>query len=243
MIKLVVSDLDGTLLPYGQIRVSETVENYIERIIEGGAVFAVSSGRTYSELASILSKFKDKIYFICSDGAYYIKGGKALYERSISVSDLALFKTEDGRSYVFHGANKNYSLGNTPDAANAFNAEKISRIGEIKEKIFKVTSFGGAVSLPAYCGLRMHWDGGANQSAQYVNRFCDKGAALSDLQMRLMLTKFDTACMGDSGNDIAMMHNAKHSICIGARSAELASVCTGRADKVEDALLKIIDLI
>ena len=55
----------------------------------------------------------------------------------------------------------------------------------------------------------MHWDGGENAVSQYVNRFCDKGAALSDLQVRLMLTKFDTACLGDAGNDAAMMKNAK----------------------------------
>ena len=89
----------------------------------------------------------------------------------------------------------------------------------------------------------MHWDGGAENSAQYVNRFCDKGAALSDLQMRLMLTKFDTACIGDSGNDIAMMHNAKYSFCIGERSNELSTVCTDKAECIEKAFAKIIELI
>ena len=243
MIKLIVSDFDGTLLPYGQSAVSDTVKNHIARILEGGAFFAVSSGRTYSELCSFLPEFKEKIYFICSDGAYYIKNGRTLYERSIALADLALFDTKNGLSYVFHGANENYALGAVPTCAEVFSPQKIMRIGEIKEKIFKVTSYGASLRLPPYCGLRTHWDGGENKSAQYVNRFCDKGAALSDLQMRLMLTKFDTVCIGDSGNDIAMMHNAKYSFCVGERSRELSAVCTDSVGRVEDALLKILELI
>ena len=86
----------------------------------------------------------------------------------------------------------------------------------------------------------MHWDGGPNASAQYVNRFADKGSALSDLQMRLMLTKFDTAAMGDSGNDVAMMHNAKLAIAVGDRCEELRRVCSLHLPTAEAALEAIL---
>ena len=99
MIKLIVSDFDGTLLPYGRERISVEVVNYIKNILDKGTVFAISSGRTYSELCELLCEFKDKIYFICSDGAYYIKNGRTLYERSIAPSDLALFDGKNGASY------------------------------------------------------------------------------------------------------------------------------------------------
>ena len=239
MIKLIVIDFDGTLMPYGESCVSQRVKEYINKAIENDITVAVSSGRTYSELVSFLPEFRDRIYFICSDGAYYIKSEKLLYARAMERGDLSLFSAPNA-SFVFHGANNNYSIGALPREAERFNASKVAHIGDIKEKIFKVTSYGASIRMPAYCGLRMHWDGGENLSAQYVNRFCDKGTALSDLQMRLMLTKFDTVCIGDSGNDIAMMHNAKHSFCVGSRSKDLADVCTDRVANIEEAFEKIL---
>ena len=50
MIKLIVSDFDGTLLPFDESEVSRTAKNFISTAIDKGVTFAVSSGRTYREL-------------------------------------------------------------------------------------------------------------------------------------------------------------------------------------------------
>ncbi|MBQ8388758.1 MAG: HAD family phosphatase [Clostridia bacterium] len=238
MIKLIVSDFDGTLMPYGQSELRPTVKKRIEELTGKGIAFAVSSGRTYSELLPYFRGLEDRLWFICCDGAYYIRGGRSFYEKKIERTDLELFfkNAGEGFSFILHGAEKNYCVGDIPTSARTFCAQKISSIFEVKEKIFKITSFGREIRLPEYSGLRMHWDGGADRTAQYVNRFCDKGAALSDLQVRLMLTRFDTAAMGDGGNDVAMMKNAKLSIRIGSRSEELAEVCNAAYDSAEEAL-------
>lgn len=243
MIKLIVSDFDGTLMPYGQSELSASVKHLLRAALDRSVTVAVSSGRTYGEMKPLLGEFAREIYFVCCDGAYYMKGDQVLYERQIARGDLELFASQvkDGLSVVFHGAKQNYALGEIPGEADRFRAIRIGRLGEIREKIFKVTSYGREVKLPAYCGLRMHWDGGPNASAQYVNRFADKGTALSDLQTRLMLTKFDTAAMGDSGNDVAMMHNAKLAIAIGDRSQELGRVCNLHLPTAEAALAVILD--
>ena len=54
--------------------------------------------------------------------------------------------------------------------------------------------------------------------------------------MRLMLSKFDTVCIGDAGNDLAMMQGARTSFCVGERSSELADAVTHRVGRVEEAL-------
>lgn len=242
MIRLIVLDFDGTLMPYGAHAVSEMVKSLLRSAIERGVTVAVSSGRTYGELSSYLSALAEDIWFICCDGAYAVKNGRAHYERKMEAEDLRLFEKNRSAasSLVLHGAFGNYTIGDTPDEASRFTAVPVSRIDDIKEKIFKVTSYGLRMRLPPYCGLRTHWDGGVNESAQFVNRFANKGTALSDLQSRLMLTKFETACLGDSGNDIAMMHNAKISVCVGDRSEELKKVCTHHTATIEDALKSIL---
>ena len=238
MLKLVVSDFDGTLMPYGNRGLSEKIKSQIKSAAERGIIFAVSSGRTYGELLPYFRGLDEKLWFICCDGAYYVNGDRIFYEKQIARSDLELFFRRAGSdfSFVLHGAKKNFCVGDLPFCADGYCAERVKKLGDVKEKIFKITSYGGEIALPEYSGLRMHWDGGADAVAQYVNRFCDKGAALSDLQMRLMLTKFDTACLGDGGNDVAMVRNAKYAACIGNRSAELAKACNMHFDSAEEAL-------
>lgn len=240
MIKLIVADFDGTLMPFGQKEVSGEIRGLIETALKKNIRFAVSSGRTYNELAEKLPEFVDRIYFICCDGAYCVKEGKTLYEKQIMPADIDfLFRSNpEDASFVFHGAFGNYAIGELPEEGRRFGGVKLTRAEARfpKEKIYKVTAYRAKGALLPYGGLRMHWDGGSNEPSQYVNRFADKGAALSDLQMRLMLSKFDTACIGDSGNDVAMMHNAKYSFCVGERSKELAAASTHRVDSAKEAL-------
>lgn len=242
MVKLIVSDFDGTLLPYGQRELSCAQKELIARALGSGIAVAVSSGRTYSELASHLHEFKDSLYFICCDGAYYIKNGKLLYSKMIETADLlAFFNAAVGsRSFVMHGALSNYSFGCLPSEANIFEPKQVKNVFEIKEKIFKVTTYGGEFSLPCSSALRMHWDGGKNASAQYVNRFANKGAALSDLQVRLMVTGLDTACIGDSRNDVAMMKGTKYSYSVGSRCPELLQATRFNTTSAEEAFEEIL---
>ena len=244
MIKLIVSDFDGTLMPYGEHAVSQGVKNRIKNALDSGMTFAVSSGRTYGELASFLPEFADSIYFICCDGAYYVKGGKPLYQKKIEKEDLTLFFNEShkGLSFVLHGAFSNYSVGDIPSDGQRFSPKTMQRYADIDEKIFKVTTYGREFKPSAYSGLRMHWDGGKEMSAQYVNKFANKGTALSDLQMRLMLTKFETACIGDSGNDVAMMRGAKYSYSVSNRCEELLRATDTHLVSVESALDDILSL-
>ncbi|MBQ9783829.1 MAG: HAD family phosphatase [Clostridia bacterium] len=242
MIKLIVSDLDGTLLPYGERVLSPELKRLIAEAEAKGIRFAVSTGRTYGELLEIFGADVAGKVLICCDGAHYTLDGKSLYERRIERPELSLFfkQRNSHAAFVLHGAQVNYTVGNLPPEAARFRAQPITREDEIREKIFKVTTYGMELSLPAYCGLRMHWDGGTHDMAQYVNRFANKGVALSDLQTRLMLTKFETVCLGDSGNDVAMMRGATRSFCVGDRSEELARVCTDRVARAEDALRAIL---
>ena len=238
MIKLIVSDFDGTLMPYGTQAVSNTIKEKIKLLLSKNISFAVSSGRTYKEILRFLPEFEDKIYFICCDGAHYIKNNKSLYERHIELSDIncVLSQCNADCSAIFHGIESNYAFGSIPLEAKRYEALPIKTFNDIKEKIFKISLYGGEFKLPVYSGIRLHWDGGPNSAKQYVNRFSDKGTALSNLQTRLMLSKFDTVCIGDSDNDISMMRNAKYSFSVGDRSPKLVSATNKNVVSAENVL-------
>ena len=57
MIKLIASDLDGTLLPPTKIMPEDTF-TLIERLYERGAVFAPASGRQLPNLKKLFTAFK-----------------------------------------------------------------------------------------------------------------------------------------------------------------------------------------
>ncbi len=238
MIKLIVSDLDGTMLPYSQTSVSESVKERILALLEKGVHFAVSSGRTYNELIGFLPEFKENIYFICCDGSLYIKNGKSLFERPLADEEIERFFNEkqDHYSFILHGKENSYSFGNIPADGKRYDAIPVKNKFVVKEKIFKTTAYGDPLKLPKYSALRMHWDGGKHNCTQYVNRYADKGISLSDLQMRLMISPFDTVCIGDAGNDVPMIKKARDFYSVGGRCQELSNGCTKVFDNVECVL-------
>lgn len=244
MIKLLVSDYDGTLMPYGDKRITEGVARGLRTLLDRGVTVAVSSGRTYGELSKFLPEFRDECYFICCDGAYYVKDGKVLYGRQMLQEDLMRLERErrDGECLMMHCAYRNYTIGEPPaEDAEWLESVPVRRMWDIKEPVYKVTAYGVKKELGPQSTLRMHWEGSGHSCSQIVNRYCDKGAALSDLQIRLMLTKFDTACMGDSGNDLAMVHNAKIAICVGNRNQAMRKACMAHFDRAEDALRFLVE--
>ena len=68
MIKLIASDLDGTLLPEGTMDVNPELFDVIRRLKKKGVTFAAVSGREYDSIAKVFEPVKDDIYFIAGNG-------------------------------------------------------------------------------------------------------------------------------------------------------------------------------
>ena len=77
MIKMIVSDVDGTLLSHGYIH-PKCIES-IKKAQEKGIEFVVASGRDYYGVTSILDPFDIKCSMILGNGAQYCnKNGEVL---------------------------------------------------------------------------------------------------------------------------------------------------------------------
>ena len=75
MIKLIASDMDGTLLDeHGEVP-PETFE-LIVALRERGIRFAASSGRRYDRLRQFFAPIKDQMDFVASNGAQVFVDGK-----------------------------------------------------------------------------------------------------------------------------------------------------------------------
>lgn len=245
MIKLLVCDVDGTLLKYGEKRISDNIINLLSQIYNKNIQIAIASGRSYPDLKNLFSEIQDKPYYICHDGALCIKQDKILYRKGICLSDIMNFIKTYANKYeciALYGKNFCYTIGNTKSAEHE-NSVEIKNYYSIKEQIYKIAVYDDKNTniqelKPMPSGLRI-----CSHSAgclEYVSGFANKGAALADLQNRLFLTKFDTAAIGNDVNDIKMLKNAKYSAALSPYGSETAKFAEYNIENAEEFLNTIL---
>ena len=60
MIRLVASDIDGTLLPYGGTAIPEEIFAEIDRLAGKGILFCPASGRQYTSIRKLFAPVADR---------------------------------------------------------------------------------------------------------------------------------------------------------------------------------------
>lgn len=250
MIKLIVSDVDGTILTKEQNEVSGEVLCAIDALKREGKKVAVASGRTYGSLESLFSAVKEDLYFICCDGAVIIHNDKVIYCKQISIGDVidVIKRPEYENSgillctpkipYVIQGSEDFAITAETQSGEETF---YIERLYDIKDPIVKISIWDKngraepAKFLPR--SLRVAYNVG--EWCEYTSAISNKGLAVSDLQMRLYLTKYDTAAIGDGINDVEMMKKVKLAVSANKACEELKEVCNCHTDNVAEFLLEL----
>ena len=76
MIRLIASDLDGTLLHNGAQELSSYTIDLIHRITEKGIHFVAASGRQYDNERRLFADIKDKISYIAENRFALHSSGK-----------------------------------------------------------------------------------------------------------------------------------------------------------------------
>ena len=83
MIKLIASDLDGTLLYGRDNTVSEEMFEMIREMKKKGIIFAAASGRPYSSIRHLFREVADDIIYICESGSLVIDKGEVIFSKCI----------------------------------------------------------------------------------------------------------------------------------------------------------------
>ena len=83
MIKLIATDLDGTLINGITRAVPRDLNEVWDRLNEKGIVFLAASGRDYNGAAQFFGPLADKMMFICDNGANIYDKGRLLETHNI----------------------------------------------------------------------------------------------------------------------------------------------------------------
>lgn len=83
MKRLIVSDLDGTLLNENGI-VSKETADAVKEVVKRGNIFAIATGRIYSQTQGVRESLGDEILCICGNGAAVYKNGNIISKNPLS---------------------------------------------------------------------------------------------------------------------------------------------------------------
>lgn len=227
MIKLIATDMDGTLLDDNK-KLPENFREMIERTEKLGIKFIIASGRSYSALTYLFEDLCEKLDFICDNGAYVVIDGKA-YEPSIipdkAVKEIIKTCEEIGNtSPVLCGEKGIYYPKSAQEQfeqeVNNFyiNFSAIENLSEVNDNIFKI-AICDILNPVNNCYPIMLDKFGKDFSLQVsgpywmdvMNKGVNKGMALSKIKKKLGIDKSEVMAFGDYYNDISLLNEAEYS--------------------------------
>ncbi len=197
--KIIFSDLDGTLLLRGEKVLNRNIKNSIYKVLQSGNMFAVSSGRTYIELKEFFSEFQKDIFFVCNDGSLTVFKEQTLFERPMDKSMFRNFKQYTAHSkYITYIKSQNPVTLRSTAKQYRNHIVRIDSIDEITEDIYKISDFDKTVACPLPVVYSNH------SMNEYIASDCDKKDAVSYIMNLLKIKKENSFAFGDNVNDLGM---------------------------------------
>lgn len=257
-IKLIVTDIDGTLGPVNTDRINEEYYEVISRLQDKGIIFGGASGRSYYALSKLFAPVKDKMIFLPDNGARGVYKEKELFAVPMSLSDcyelVADVRKLSGCQSVWQSCEKTYfEKGGEEvyhimrdymhyDCAMVEDLQKLT-IPSIKYTIYHPCNAENATEGE----FQKKWSSthqlvcAGNNYMDVMDLHANKGTGLKKIQEYLGITKEETMAFGDNINDIEMLQNAGKSYAVGDAREEVKIAARYVAPPMkEDGVLQIL---
>ena len=102
MIKLIATDIDGTLVQDGGNTINPEIYDVILKLRKKGIQFAAASGRQWASIEALFEPVKEKIFYLSDNGAYVGCHGRNLFLNPIDrqvIMDFVRAVRERDRSW------------------------------------------------------------------------------------------------------------------------------------------------
>ncbi|WP_367319449.1 Cof-type HAD-IIB family hydrolase [Streptomyces sp. HUAS ZL42] len=258
-IRLIVTDIDGTLLDDDK-RAPAGLRDVLKQLRERGVLFSPASGRQYATLAREFADVAEGMVFIAENGAYVVRDGVELSSDPLDPGAAAdVVRTvrrlvADGVDVGAVVCGKRSAYVEWTDEAFLAEVRKyyvehriVEDVTAVEDGITKVALFdfgaaerSTAPALEAFTATHQvvvsgeHW-------VDVMNRTANKGAALRRLQAELGITPAQTMVFGDYLNDLEMMDAAEWSFAMANAHPEVVRRARHLApSNNEDGVLRTI---
>jgi Cof subfamily protein (haloacid dehalogenase superfamily) len=266
LIKLVLSDMDNTLIPFGAPSVSPRTLEAIHDVINAGVHFGPDTGRDYVELMRFFHM--DESCFmtgIMSNGKRVRVDGRDVWTYSIPHDWLQriadALKPERGMFLVCFPLDTNlfnpaYVVGASEEEMNEyerlvhFNGGRVNDVPDI-DFIAAAIACNGDEKRHAYCQQLVAKACPEVETIMSIPNWFDvlphginKASALDTILDAVGATRDEVVVFGDSGNDVAILSEVHYSVAVANATDEVKGICNfscgASADEgVADALFEI----
>ena len=260
MIKLIVSDIDGTLVKDGENQINPELFDVIMQLKKKkGIHFAAASGRQAASIEYTFAPIRKEIFYVAENGSYLGCCGRNLFlypvERTLA-DDLAEAIRKDPQLEVMtSGAKGTYLETDNQEFIDwmingyHFHIIHVDDVTKVDDEIIKVSAYKkeGIQKATKYLfdrySDRMKMTISGDMWMDCMALGVNKGEAVKTLQESLGIAPEETMVFGDQLNDIEMLNRAYYSFAVGNAREEVKKAARFQADRnVNDGVLKILKL-
>ncbi len=255
-IRLIASDVDGTMVPEGTSGLNPEVYEVIRKLYAKGIRFAACSGRGHDSLANLFGPVQDIVYLVAENGGYITLGDQLLHEvcyeeelkreiiawmrgaantKLIMVSTAVGAFTEGADQTFIEQMEQGYGITLGP-------VRDLLRVGTpaMKIAVYSATDAAEmAEEAKRYFGDRVTITASGAHWVDFVPPNVDKGSGLEWLMKELQVTREQTIAFGDNDNDISMLLAAGTGCAVSeARPGAIAAADRIIGSNREESVLK-----
>ena len=245
-IKLIVTDIDGTLGPVSTAHINEEYYEVIAKLQDRGIIFGAASGRPCDALERLFAPVKDRMFFLSDNGARGVYQGKELYADAMPLTDCFAL-VEDTRKLpgcqcVWQTSGKTYFEKGDEEIYKIM-TESMHYNGALKYTVYHPEDAEKATEgeFSEKWGKDHQLVCAGHNFMDVMNLEANKGNGLAKIQKYLNITKEETMAFGDNINDLEMLGNAFYSYAVGDAREEVRQAARFVAPPmIQDGVLQIL---
>lgn len=259
MIKLIASDLDGTLLAEGTQDLPPELFDLILELKKKGIHFTAASGRQLSSICSLFKPIGEHISYIAENGALCTCDGELLSVTTIApdlaqqilkyaktLSDCKLLVSSTDTCYIESGDEEfyqwiRYGYHNVTTV--------VDDLSKITAPIIKIAIYDTKHPQETFdlCHQLLHQKvnvvTAGNHWIDLIPFEANKGVALRTLAEHLGISIEETMAFGDQQNDMEMLRTAGISYAMVKAKPEVKACADHTTDSVPQILKDLLDSI
>ncbi len=261
MIKLIISDVDGTLVGDGQSAEAMNPEYYkvIAQLKEQGITFMACSGRQYVSIAKLFAPIENEILYGCDGGSLVFENNKVLYAQTLpkAISDNIIQDAMEipQCDILVAGTKRAYCRSKDSELyrwlkhSYGFDIKAVGDLTKnIPDDIVKISLYhknqAEALTSPWF---RPKWENKVKLSLagiqwlDCVPKEAGKKSAVAFVQKHLNIKPEETIVFGDNQNDIEMFSLAHRSYAVENARLEVKREASDICESYDrDGVLKIL---
>lgn len=256
MIKLIASDIDGTLLPEGMKELNPKIYDIILELKKHDILFVAASGRQLESQQHVFAPVANDISYISENGAICTHQGKRFviseFDHSLAMRIIdELEKRPNCKVAISTPSTQYIKSGDEAFYTHLhselkYNITTIESFKDINEPIIKIAFLDNITNQESLAHFKSIFEKeirvvtAGNLWIDFIPFKSNKGTALKFLLEQLNLTPAEAICFGDQQNDIEMLEYTEKSYAMAHANPDVQKHATNITESVEKTLCELL---